>query len=144
MPFLSAAEYPAIRAAIDISLDAESLPDAVIGSSVYQDAAERWVLVANPDAATYAPGTSQYDLSRVAAINACAAMIAPAVPTLTRESYGDGYSYQREALATKELVDTLWSRAREAIAEATGSGGTVVDRVPSRFVFGRITGRRRV
>jgi predicted nucleic acid-binding protein len=45
-------EYPAVRAALDVSLTAAALPDATIALDIFQGAAEREVLDRYPDASS--------------------------------------------------------------------------------------------
>jgi hypothetical protein len=137
--FLTAAEYPAIRAAIDISLDAGVLPDEVIGLPTYAGEADRWVLATNPAAATYTPGSDQYGAAQSAAIFACAAMLVQAVPMLTGETWGQAYRYTRKDVDLGSLEASLWDRARTALSRASGDIPTPDSgKPPSRFVFGRV------
>jgi hypothetical protein len=137
MAFLTVAEFPAVRAAIDISLDASALPDEVVGLPTYAGEAERWVLAADPASVLYAPGTDQYDAAKAAAIFACAAMLAQAVPILTGETWGQAYRYTRKDVDLATLEAALWDRARTALARASGAAQVVSEgKAPSRFVFG--------
>lgn len=140
--YLSAAEYPAVRGAIDISLDQKALPDEVLALPQYAGDAERWIIGQNPLAATYEAGTDEYLGMQVAAIYACAALVLPAVPNLTSESYGAGYRYTRKELDTATLVESLWQRASNAIKAVTGVVAPSAGRIPTRFIFTVATGRR--
>ena len=93
MALLSAADYPAIRAAIDVSLTARVLPDSVIGLPIYVDAAEAEVLARDPLAATRTGGELQHIQN--AAVLLTAALLAPALPGYTAEDFSE-YSYQRK------------------------------------------------
>lgn len=139
--YLSLAEYPAVRAAIDVSLDASNLPDDVIGLPMYAQEAERWVLAVNPLAATYTVGTTEYKQTQVAAIYACAALCVPAVPQLTSESYGQAMRYTRKEVDALALADALWGRAKSAIQAVVGAPEAEA-RPPVRFIFTRACGRR--
>jgi hypothetical protein len=141
--YLSTGQFPGVRAAIDISLDASNLPDDVIDLPQYRGDAERWIVASNPDAATYAPGSEQYQTTQVAAIYACAALIGPAVPMLTGETYSDGYRYTRDKVDPLALADSLWLKARQALAAAMDTDvPALTERAPSRFVFTRAPGNR--
>lgn len=141
MPFLTNAEYPAVRAAIDISLDPTNLPDDVIALPVYAGEAEQWVLAMNPLAGTYTTGSAEYLRMQVAAIYACAALVAPSVPVITGETFGQDHRYTRKDVDMAALAEKLWERARSAINAVIGV--TEADsRPPRRFIFTRASGRR--
>lgn len=145
MGFLTAAEYPAIRAAIDITLDPSSLPDEVIGLPTYAGEAEQWVLTTDPGAILYSPGSDEFKAAQVAAIFACAAMLTQMIPVLTGETWGQAYRYTRKETDLKALEATLWDRARTALGRASGDAPSPeTDKAPSRFIFGLASaGRRR-
>lgn len=93
MSLLSASDYPAIRAALDVSLKATALPDAVIALPIYQGAAESEVLARDPEAENRSGAALQRVVN--AAIFLTAAYLASALPTITAETVGR-YSYQRD------------------------------------------------
>lgn len=129
---LTVAEFPAVRAAIDITLDAKSLPDEVIGLPTYAGEAERWVLATDPASVLYTPGSDQYAQAQVAAIFACAAMLVPMVPMLTGETYGQAYRYTRKEVDQAALEASLWDRARTALSRASGDAPVPTDKAPDR------------
>lgn len=81
MSILSLADYPAIRAALDTSLDRSALPDDTIALDIYQGAAEREVQERDPDWATRS-GADALRL-RAAAVFLTAARLAGAVIRVT-------------------------------------------------------------
>ena len=92
MPFeLSQVRYPEIRAALSPLLDAETLTDETIGFDIYAGRACAWIMQRDPDWA-YRSGAEMAHLVS-AAILRCASLIAPAMPNLTSEKFGDGYQY---------------------------------------------------
>lgn len=93
MALLSAADYPAIRAAIDVSLTARVLPDSVIGLPIYVDAAEAEILTRDPLAESRTGAALQHVTN--AAVLLTAALLAPALPGYTAEDFSE-YSYQRK------------------------------------------------
>lgn len=109
MPILTSADYPAIRAALDLSLDAEGLPDAAISLPLFQGMAEAEVLRRDPDAASRTGDELQH--VRNAAVLLTAGRIAPRLPQVLRERFAGGdYEYQMqprdwEALATSLRAD---------------------------------------
>lgn len=143
MTYLTPAEYPAVRAAIDISLGPRSLPDGVIGLPTYAGEAELWVLATSPESATYTPGSAQWQKAQVAAIMACAALLYPSIPILTSETYGSDYRYARSEVDAEKAARALWDRARTALADAAGDPTPTPSKAPSRFIFGRVAGNRR-
>lgn len=78
---LPEANYNDVRAAIDVTLTANDLPDSTIGADVYRGAAEDDVLNRVSDAAS----KTGNDLKRVqrAAVMFCAARLIPAVVQIT-------------------------------------------------------------
>lgn len=138
---LTVAEYPAIRATIDVTLTAKALPDSVIGMAPYAGEAAAWVLGEQPDASTYVIGTDEYNAAQRAAIYACAALLVPAIPIITSEAYGNAFRYTREKYDPTVLAESLWAKAREAI-DKTREDETPVVTGPSRFFFGTLKGRR--
>jgi hypothetical protein len=135
MVYITPAEFPAIRAALDISLDASNLPDAVINLPMYAGQAELWIVANDPLAPTYTPGSEAYIRTTIAAIYACAAYIVPALPNITSESYGDAMRYTRKEADMAKLEAALWTRARGALPSLAGSGADGGSTPPARFVF---------
>lgn len=83
MPILGLEDFDAIRKAIDVSLTAEALSDAVIALPIYAGQAELDVLARDANAETY-EGVDAAKAQRVrnAAIFLAAARLAPAVPQI--------------------------------------------------------------
>ncbi len=130
MAILSAADYPAIRAALDVSLNAQLLPDATIGQDIFVGAAEAELLRRVPDAAS----RTGDDLKRVkrALVWLTAALLAPSVVRITSLSVQTrDLSYSRQTFDPDEKAAELRSRAESEIAmlltpgEATPSLPTV-------------------
>jgi len=134
MAYITPAEYPAIRAALDISLDASNLPDAVIALPQYAGQAELWIAANDPNSVSYFPGSEERIRTTIAAIYACAAYIVPALPNITSESYGDAMRYTRKEVDMAVLEANLWSRARGALPNLTSSTPQT-GKPPARFIF---------
>ena len=100
---LTVADYPAIRAALDTSLDADVLPDAVIALPIYHAAAEREVLARVPTV----PTEEALEQQRLAAIYLCAARLALALPQIESETTPDNAAYRRKVVAPEALATTL-------------------------------------
>lgn len=130
MAILSSAEYPAIRAALDVGLNAQQLPDATIGQDIFVGAAEAELLRRVPDAAS----KTGDDLKRVkrALVWLTAALLAPSVVRITSLSVQTrDLSYSRQTFDPDEKAAELRSRAESEIAmlltpnEATPSRPTM-------------------
>jgi hypothetical protein len=132
--YITPAEFPAVRAALDISLDAANLPDAVIALPQYAGQAELWVAANDPNAIIYFPGSEEHIRTTIAAIYACAAYIVPALPNITGETYGDALRYTREKTDMHGLEASLWARARASLPSLATSMATN-GHAPARFVF---------
>lgn len=130
MAILSPADYPAIRAALDVSLNAQQLPDATIEQDIFVGAAEAELLKRVPDAAS----RTGDDLKRVkrALVWLTAALLAPSVVRITSLSVQTrDLSYSRQTFDPDEKAAELRSRAESEIAmlltpnEATPSRPTM-------------------
>lgn len=129
MTILTPAEYPAIRAAIDLALDETTLPDAVIELPIFLAAADLDLKTRDPDWATRT-GDQLTQLTN-AAIYLTAARIAPSVPRLQREVFGD-YSYQLQTIDWEARAAALNSMADGTLDLILDPGDTVSDR-PTTF-----------
>jgi|GEM_PF-5253374 len=134
---ISSVNYPDIRAAIDIGLTDDILPDAVIALDVYVGAAERDVVSRDPFAETRT-GAARVRV-QAATVLFTAALLAPAIPQFTSEKLAD-YSYNRQTFDWHKLAAELRSRAVAEINQVIGATGqTVYDR-PTMFT--KVSGRR--
>lgn len=114
MTILTTADYPAIRAALDVGLNATTLPDATIGQSIFVEAAEAELLRRVPDAASMSGG----DLARVrrALVWLTAAYLAHSVVRITSLSVQTrDLSYSRQTFNPDEKATELRSRAEVEI-----------------------------
>lgn len=132
MAILTTADYPAIRAALDTTLDDTLLPDATIALDPYHWAAEREVLRRDPDAES----RTGDDAKRVklAAVYYAAANLAPAIPRITASAlsttsfqakYADWsmVAALRRAEAGKLLRDVLGTTRSGQFGRASGDRG---------------------
>ena len=119
MPILTSANYPAVRAAIDISLNPSVVPDATLDLPIYRDAAEAEI--------TDRLGTTAYDdltapqqaaVTR-AAIYLCAALLMPAVPQLLDKQLGDA-RVRRKDFDVVATVQRLRDLAADELAFVPG------------------------
>lgn len=115
MPIITSAEYPLVRAALDIRLTSTQLPDATLALAIFLGEAEREVQTRDPlwDSRT---GDDEQRLKN-AVCYLTAARLAPRMPelTLSSERFGD-YTYQRKATDWQSLADDLVARADAEIA----------------------------
>ncbi len=134
MPILGVADYPAIRAAIDLGLTQAELPDAVIEMPQHRPLAEARIVERDPEAESRQGLAGQR--IRAAAILLTAAAIAPSVRQyVSKQVEGQGYrlaerDYDKHAAHLRGLA---W---RE-VSAARGDG---VDDPP--FVFAVAPGVR--
>jgi hypothetical protein len=114
---LDASAYPAIRAALDVTLDSAVLPDATIALPLYLGLADLEVKRRDPDWATRAGDALQH--LENAAVLLTAAYLAPAIPALTREKFPD-YEYWGPRPPVTEQAKDLRARALAELAQTTG------------------------
>ena len=138
MPLLESADWPAVRALLDVGLTADVLPDATIERDVFWGAAEREVLRLDPDA--LARTGDELKAARSAAMAFLAASLAPSVPRLTREDT-DGYSYTADVAKWDALAASLRARATREIGAYLEEDDSAIRR-PT--FFAAASGRRGV
>ena len=134
MSLLTSADYPAIRAALDVHLDSTLLPDSIIALNIYQGAAEMEVKRRDPLAET----RTGDDATRVrlAAIYLCAAALAPAIPRLVSQTL-DGHTVTVDGATWRDLAARLTALAYEHLQTVT----SVTPQVGA-FHFARAAGGR--
>lgn len=136
MSLLSTSDFPAIRAALDVSLKTTGLPDAVIALPIYQGAAEAEVLAQDPVAESRTGAALQHVVN--AAIFLTAAHLAPALPAITAETIGK-VSYQRD-VDWAARAGELRSRADAELAAVLAPSTAHRPTPPSMFAVA--SGRR--
>ena len=129
MTILDYAHYPAIRAAIDVSLDSASLPDDVIELPIYVHAADLELKTRDPLWATRT-GDSLLQL-QIAAVYLTAARLAGAIPQIAGEDFAE-YSYKLQAIDWGARAAELRALASAALDAVLDVGDVVSDR-PSFF-----------
>ena len=134
MSLLTSADYPAVRAALDVHLDSTLLPDSIIALNIYQGAAEMEVKRRDPLAET----RTGDDATRVrlAAIYLCAAALAPAIPRLVSQTL-DGHTVTVDGATWRDLAARLTALAYEHLRTVT----SVTPQVGA-FHFARAAGGR--
>jgi hypothetical protein len=93
-PILDTSDWAAVRAALDIELDATVLPDATIELSIFQGEAENRFLTRVAGANPAVDLTSQE--SKNACIYYLAAMLSPQLSRYTMEQFGDSRSMSNQ------------------------------------------------
>lgn len=114
MAILSSSDYPAIRAALDVGLNAQQLPDATIGLDTFVGAAEAELLRRVPNAAS----KTGDDLKRVkrALVWLTAALLAHSVVRITSMNIQTrDLSYSRQTFDPDEKAAELRGRAEAEI-----------------------------
>ncbi len=138
MAILTTADYPAIRAALDVELNAQRLPDATIAQDIFAGAAEAELLRRVPDAADLLGD----DLARVkrALVWLTAAYLAHSVVRITSMSIQTrDMSYSRQTFDPDEKAAELRSRAETEIGQLVTTTATTTAR-PTMFTLA--AGRR--
>lgn len=135
-PLLASSDWPAVRAALDITLDSVQLPDATIALDIYSGRAMREV-EARVTGATALTGDDELKVT-AAAVFLTAAHIAPALPAIMRAE-SQHLAVQRKEVDWNKRAADLRQLAEDEIAgllepDATG---------PYRpTMFARAKGRR--
>lgn len=119
MAILTTADYDEVRAALSLDIDANDLPDSVIGRDVYQGAAEREVLVLAPNAMNYAPGSPEWDHVRVAAIFFTAARLALRLTRVSSERIAS-WSASYLTMDPEQLAASLRAQAMAELGAIAG------------------------
>lgn len=133
MAILTALDYPAIRAALDVGLNATQLPDATIAQSIFLGAAEDELLRKVPGAATMTGD----DLARVkrALVWLTAAYLAHSVVRLTSVNIQTrDLSYSRQTFDPDAKAAELRTRAGVEVAALVTPSATVPAR-PTMFTL---------
>jgi hypothetical protein len=118
---ITPADFPSIRAAIDVSLTAGSLSDEIIALPIYSGQAEQAVLARVPDADT-ASAARQAHLHNAALLYAAASLVF-AIPSFIREQ-GPEFAIQVQRIDPAVLAADLRNRA-DAELLAGAVAGTV-------------------
>lgn len=132
---LTSADYPAVRAAIDVTLDSTALPDAIIALDLYSGAGVRDVLAIDPDAESRTGTDLQH--AQTAAVLFTAARLIGALPQITRERELEyQVDFQRVSAATRAAeLRALAAEELEAYLDTTVA-------VERPTFFGVASGRR--
>lgn len=136
MALFTPADYPAVRAAIDVLLDSATLPDSVIVLDMYAGAGVRDVLLLDSLAASRTGADLLH--AQTSAILFVAARLVGAIPQLTREAFGN-HSYERKAFDASARAAELRRQAATEIDVYLDPGDVTSDR-PTRFAVA--SGRR--
>jgi len=125
MPLLTSADYPAIRAAIEIGLDSTTLPDATIALDLYLGAGQRDVLAVDPLAESRS-GTEQLH-AQAAAVLFTAARLVGALPQIVSERFPD-HEYTRNKWDAAARAGELRSLASAELDAYLDAGVVTSDR----------------
>lgn len=132
--------YPEVRAALDVTLEADRLPDSVIAMGPYQGDAEREAAAAVPGWASLTG--DQAERFRVAVVLKTAARIAPAMPAITREDRL-AFSFSQAAVNWVDRAAQLNARANGIIEELNPTPGASSTQTGwAALIFGKASSRR--
>lgn len=146
MDMLRIADYPSVRAAIDLDYDSETIPDGIIALPIFKGVAESAVLARDPLAfqridpgnPTYYDSTKAQHI-RNAVVFFTAALLVPAIPQLVKETMGTHYAYQlapRDQLALANSLNGKGDAELDQIIDTTPE----TDDMPTMFT---VSGPRR-
>lgn len=113
-PILSTSSWPAVRAALDVSLNDRQLPDATIGLDIYSGRAVREI-TARVENATTLTGSDELKVI-AAAVFLTAANIAPAMPSIMRAE-SQHLAVQRKEVDWSKRAAELRQAAEEELAD---------------------------
>lgn len=136
MALFSSTNYPAVRAAIDVSLDSAMLPDSIIVLDMYAGAGVRDVLNLDPLAASRTGDELAH--ATTAAILFVAARLIGALPQIVKETFPD-HSYERNKVDSSARASELRNLAEAEIDAYLDPGDATSDR-PTKFA---VAGGRR-
>lgn len=134
MALISGPDYDMVRKAIDVSLTAATVPDAVIALPIYQGAAERAVISVVPTAQAIVDANGP-DALRIKAATSLlvAALLVDRIPHVVRESLiGNSIEVQRIDLSA--LESSLRRQAADELAVITGDAALTL---PVQFTVAR-------
>lgn len=131
-----------VRAALDVSLTADRLPDASIQMRIYAGAALSEALRSYPDAVTALDhcDVPESGTVRSAVVLLTAALIAPAVPQIAQSRNEEGLSIQMAKVDWDKRAEELKARAGALLAGLAEDNGGTTNALPS--MFGLARGRR--
>lgn len=129
MTLINYTHFDLVRAALGLEVDETVVSDDMIALPIYQGAAESEILRRDPSAATRTSAAGQHIIN--AAIYLTAALIAPAMTQLKRESFGD-YSYAVTADWTKRAAE-LRSLCERELAAVLDANNTATYTRPTMF-----------
>lgn len=132
-------DYPAVRAALDVSLSESELPDGVISQRIYAGAARDEVLQRVPTAESETDVDTIERLKR-AVIYLTAARLAPAVVRITSISITSGdRSYSRQTFDPTARAAELRAMAEQELSEVEEPDDATPARPP---MFALVSGQR--
>lgn len=114
MALLTAADYPEVRAAIDVTLDDTSLDDTTVGRSIFVARAEEWVASRTVDTGAHA---------KRAVIFKLAALLTLSVPSLLgiiHQANSQGES--KATITPAEKAASLMQQAEEELGLTSDAG----------------------
>lgn len=136
MALITADEFPAIRAAINIGLDDVGLPDATIALPIYLGAADTEVKRRDPLWVSRT-GTELRHLKN-AVIYFAAARIVLVLARPSSETFGQRYSYKIDQLSASQLASSLESFGDDELIAVLNPGSDDVVEQPITFSLGQV------
>ena len=137
MAILSSIDYPAIRAAIDVSLDDDDLSDTVIGYNIYLGSADLEVKDRITDAESKT-GDDEIHV-KAATVLITAALLSPSVPQLVSTKAGEDFQFQYDKRDWIKHATELRQRAEGHIQAVLAP---TADAPQRPTMFARVSGTR--
>jgi hypothetical protein len=136
MALITADEFPAVRAAINVELDEVGLPDNIIALPIYLGAADNEVKRRDPLWTTRT--TAELRRLKNAVIYLTAARIVIALPRPNAEAFGQRYSYKIDQLSAAQLSSSLEAFADSEINAVLTPGSDETLEQPITFSLGQV------
>lgn len=132
MLILTDDDFPAVRAALDITLDAEVLPDAIIALPMFIDTAEDIAVKRVPDWESLT-GSRRLHLHN-AVVKLTASLIAPSMADITSETFASGGQiYKRQPMNWLDVAARLAGEYEDEIQDVVDPDRLTTSDVPTTF-----------
>lgn len=131
--YVSPSEYPAIRAAIDITMTDLLIPDRIIELPIFLAQSRIWL--AQKIVTVTSPTDDQKKAFTNAVIYYCASLLIPSVPQILQEQHANNQSYQRSSMNWDAKAADLRSKAELAVSEAIDSNIDPTSLRPPGFIL---------
>lgn len=133
MALITSDDFPAVRAAINVTLDEVGLPDAVIALPIYLGAADTDVKARDPLWATRTAGDLRH--LKNATIYFTAARLVLSLPRINSETFGQRYQFRVDQLSPTEQAASLQAFGDMEIEAVINPGSDELVEKPVMFTL---------